>query len=78
LQARRFSWWTSYSAFVSVVMTALANNVRTTYQRKPMKDFEYLSSQITPTTTQWLVTLLIAVLLAGLLVWFFQVNDVFE
>jgi hypothetical protein len=60
------------------VMTALANNVRTTYQRKPMKDFEYLSSQITPTTTQWLVTLLIAVLLAGLLVWFFQVNDVFE
>jgi hypothetical protein len=60
------------------VMTALANNVRTTYQRKPMKDFEYLSSQITPTSTQWVVTLLIALLVAGVLVWVFQVHDVFN
>lgn len=59
------------------VMTALANNVRTFYVRKPMKDFEYLSSLITPTSTQWLVTLIIALLVAGGLTFFCQTNDVF-
>lgn len=60
------------------VMTALANNVRTTYQRKPMKDFEYLSSQITPTTSQWIITMVIGLLVAIGLIIFFQVIDVFD
>lgn len=59
------------------VMTALANNVRTTYQRKPMKDFEYLSSSITPSTTEWVITLVIGLLIAGVLIYLFQVHDVF-
>lgn len=59
------------------VMTALANNVRQYYVRKPMKDFEYLSSLIVPTGTQWAVTLIIALLVAGGLTFFMQTNDVF-
>jgi len=59
------------------VMTALANNVRLYYVRKPMKDFEYLSSQITPSTTEWVITLIIAFLIAGGLVYFFETQDPF-
>lgn len=59
------------------LMTALATNVSKYYVRKPMKDFEYLSSSITPSTTQWVVTLLIALFVCGGLTVFFQVNDVF-
>lgn len=59
------------------VMTALANNVSQYYVRKPMKEFEYLSSLIVPTGTQWAVTLIIALLVAGGLTFFMQTNDVF-
>lgn len=61
----------------NAVMTALANNVRVQYVRKPMKDFEYLSSQVTPTTTEWVVTLIIACLIAGGLIFYFQSADPF-
>ena len=59
------------------LMTALATNVSKYYVRKPMKDFEYLSSSIVPSTTEWVITLIIAVLIAGGLTVFFQVEDPF-
>lgn len=59
------------------LMTALATNVSKYYVRKPMKEFEYLSAQIAPSSTEWAVTLIIAVLVAGGLTWLFQVQDVF-
>lgn len=58
-------------------MTALANSVTKYYVRKPMKDFEYLSSSITPSTTQWVITLVIALLVCGGLTIVFNANDVF-
>lgn len=61
----------------NTLMTALATNVSKYYVRKPMKEFEYLSAQITPSSTEWVVTLVIALLAAGGLTWFCQVNDVF-
>ena len=60
------------------VMAALANNVRETYVRKPMKDFEYLSSQITPSTVEWVITLVIGLLVAVGLIIFFEIHDPFD
>ncbi len=59
------------------LLVRLSSNVETFYQRKPMKDFEYLSSSITPSSTQWVLTLLIATVIALGMTWAFQVHDVF-
>lgn len=48
------------------------------HQRKPMADFAYLKSSITPTTTQWVVSLFVQLLLLGGSLYFFHVNDPFE
>lgn len=61
----------------SSLMSALSGNIRQYYVRKPMKDFEYLSSQITPSTTEWVVTLLAAILVAGFLAYVCHVKDIF-
>lgn len=60
------------------LMVRVMSAVESYYVRKPMKDFEYLSSQIKPSGLQWSLTLIIALLVAGGLTWFFQVNDVFN
>ena len=59
------------------VMADLRTNVSQYFVRKPMKDFEYLRSEITPTQTEWVITLAIGLLVAVGLAWFFEVNDVF-
>lgn len=59
-------------------LNAVSTNVKATYQRKPMKDFEYLKSAIVPSTLQWILTLLIALLVAGGLVFFFANHDPFN
>lgn len=58
-------------------MAALRTNVSTYFQRKPMKEFEYLRASATPSTTQWVVTLLISVITAIGLTWYFHVYDPF-
>lgn len=60
------------------VIKDLETNVSQYYERKPMKDFEYLSSSITPSTTEWVITLIIGLFVAIGLVVFFQINDVFD
>lgn len=48
------------------------------YKRKPMHDFEYLKSSITPTTTQWVVSMVIGTLVSIGLALLFHFHDVFE
>jgi hypothetical protein len=59
------------------VMKDLTSNVDQYYVRKPMSDFQYLQSELTPSKTEWIVTLIIALLVGGGLTAFFQVNDAF-
>jgi hypothetical protein len=60
------------------VMKALRTNVATYYVRKPMKDFEYLKASITPTTTQWVISIVIGLLVCGGLTFMFATEDVFD
>ncbi len=59
------------------VITALETNVSKYFVRKHMKDFEYLNSQITPSTTEWIVTLIIMLIVSIGLTIYMQINDVF-
>ena len=61
----------------SSLLGSLETDVSKYYVRKPMKDFEYLSSAITPSGTEWTITLVVALVLCGGMMYFFQVNDVF-
>jgi hypothetical protein len=45
------------------VLPMLKDHTVKYHQRKPMKDFEYLTASITPTVTQWIVTLIIQMLI---------------
>jgi hypothetical protein len=63
---------------VENVITALRTNITKYHQRKPMSDFEYLKSAITPTATQWAVSLMIVFLISlGMLIYFYM-EDPFE
>lgn len=55
----------------------LRRDVPAYYSRKPMADFKYLESSITPSTTEWVVSLIIGVLIAVGLSWFFWAQDPF-
>lgn len=59
------------------VVGTLRDDVEKQYVRKPMKDFEYLSTSIIPSTFQWFITLFIALMVSGGLLAFFQIHDVF-
>lgn len=41
------------------------------FERRPMKDFEYLRSSIVPTTGQWVTSLLVSLMITLALSWFF-------
>lgn len=60
-----------------VMTQKLRSNIVAYHKRKPMKDFEYLSSSIVPSTTQWVVTLIIGLLTSIGLSWLFHIHDVF-
>lgn len=60
-----------------VAIDALRQTITAYHHRKPMADFEYLKSSITPTPTEWGVTLAVGLLVAVGLVVFFQKNDFF-
>ena len=55
----------------------LKSDVNRYFERKPMKDFEYLSAAITPTTTEWIITMIIGLLVAAGLIFFFETQDPF-
>jgi hypothetical protein len=59
------------------VLPIIRKNVLDSYHRKPMADYEYLKSNIRPSATEWIVTLLIGVLVAVGLSFFLHREDVF-
>lgn len=59
------------------VMDALRTNIVAYHKRKPMADFEYLKASITPSTSEWILTLIIGLISAFGLTWYFAVNEVF-
>jgi len=59
------------------VMGVFRSNVSAHFVRKPMHDFEYLAASITPTTTQWVVSIIIGLIVAiGVAIWVHK-EDVF-
>ncbi len=60
------------------VIPKIRSAVVSSYQRKPMKDFEYLKSSIRPSTTEWIVSLIIGLILGVGLAIFFHTQDVFN
>jgi hypothetical protein len=60
------------------VIRALRTQVSESYQRKPMKDFEYLRSVMKPSTLQWWLTLLICLLCTAGLLWIFERKNPFD
>lgn len=57
------------------VFPAIKEIVAAHYVRKPMKDFEYLKSSITPSVTQWIVSMLIGLFVSIGLGFFFWKNE---
>lgn len=60
------------------ILESYKYNILTYYKRKPMKDFEYLNSLITPTVTQLIIGFIVSLLVAvGLTLWFYK-EDPFQ
>lgn len=62
----------------SDLIGTFADNIGSYYIRKPMRDFEYLSGSVTPTVTQWLVSMIIGLIVAIGLSLFVYHNDIGE
>ena len=45
------------------------------FKRKPMSDYEYLKSSITPTLTQWIISMLIGLIVSICLSWYMYNNE---
>lgn len=48
------------------------------YERRSMKDFEYLKASITPSTSQWAWTMVIGIIVSILMSWFLYRHDIFD
>lgn len=60
------------------IIADLRTNVSQYFVRKPMADFQYLEAELTPSTTEWVITLIISLLVGIGLTIFFEFNDVFD
>lgn len=60
------------------VLSIIEKNISESYQRKQMKDFEYLKSSITPSTTQWIISMLIGIIVAILVSFYFYKENVYN
>lgn len=58
------------------LLNIFSSYVDSFYVRKHMKDFQYLTSSITPTTTEWIVSIIIGILSSVGLGVFFYKNDI--
>jgi hypothetical protein len=59
------------------VIDVMKRNILQYHQRKPMSDFKYLRSSITPSVTQWVVTLLIGLAVSACLSYLFHKHEMF-
>lgn len=60
------------------VIDVLKRNILQYHQRKPMADFEYLTASVTPSVTQWLVTILIGAAISIALSIVMHNNEAFD
>ncbi len=60
------------------LLETYAAHVQQFYIRKPMKDFEYLSASVTPTTTQWIISMIVGILISIGLGLYMYNNDEME
>lgn len=61
----------------SHAIQAIGDNIKMYHKRKPMAEFEYLKSAITPSVTEWVVTLIIGLLVSVGMSIFFHKNETF-
>ena len=59
------------------ILSVAKDNINQFYVRKPMKDFEYLKSIVTPTTGQWVFSMIVGLIASIGLGIFFHRNDTF-
>ena len=59
------------------LMGDIKTNVEQSYVRKPMADFQYLEASITPTPTQWVVSLIVCFIVQIILTIVCIKNDIF-
>lgn len=59
------------------VYDVLSRNIVQHHKRKPMADFEYLTSSFTPSLTHWIITTIIGLVISILMTWYFHVNETF-
>lgn len=62
----------------TTVLPVYEKSIVSFYQRKPMHDFEYLKASIVPSTTQWVVSILIGLVFAVGLGLLFHHHDPFD
>lgn len=62
--------------YMGKIITSFRENILSHYKRKEMGDFKYLSSYITPTVTQYIVTMIICVIFSVGLSIFFHEEDI--
>jgi hypothetical protein len=60
------------------IMATLRENISKNFIRKPMKDFEYLSGLIKPTTGQWIFAMVFGLALSLGLGFYLENNDIFN
>jgi hypothetical protein len=63
---------------VAETMKVIESNVLEGYERKPMEDFEYLRASIVPSTTEWIVSMLIGLIVSIALGIFMYQTDLFD
>lgn len=60
-----------------IVLDKVGENIKIYHKRKPMAEFEYLKSAITPSVGEWIVTLLVGLLISIGMSVFFHKNETF-
>jgi hypothetical protein len=60
------------------VIGVMGKTVQQAYKRKPMAEFEYLQASITPTTTQWVVSMIFGLMVAFGLIYALHKHDLFQ
>lgn len=61
---------------VNRIMNHIQKDALQYFKRKPMSEYEYLKSAITPSTTQWIVSMLIGLISSVVIAWFMYNNNV--
>jgi hypothetical protein len=59
------------------ILSIFRENIKANFKRRHMADFEYLKASITPSTAQWVISLIVSIACTIGLSWFFKENEVY-